>query len=311
MSDGPRRFRVRPRHVGLLLVAAVLLDFALTGVRTVEQTEVGVVLRFGKAVRTCPSGIHFILPWPVESFVRVRTDQQTLLVGILPEGKVRILRSEGSAAQWLTGDTNLVEIRTEIQYRVSDPVSYLYRVAEFEDGPQDLLLREVAESVLTRLIARMDVDEVLSTAKAGLKEAGRRGIQQASDEHGLGVLVNRVNIVEVSPPRSVIAAFNDVSSASADRDRLESEADGYAKDLLPRARAKARRIVEEAEIYRSEVVNRAKGAAARFHLLSTEVAAAPEVSMERLWREFVEEALSSADLVVYPAGRPFRLTEVK
>ena len=89
MSDGPRRFRVRPRHVGLLLVAAVLLDFALTGVRTVEQTEVGVVLRFGKAVRTCPSGIHFILPWPVESFTRVRTDQQTLLVGVLPEGKIR------------------------------------------------------------------------------------------------------------------------------------------------------------------------------------------------------------------------------
>jgi membrane protease subunit HflK len=308
--------RVRPRHLLLALVALVVLDLALTSVRVVEQNEQGVVLRFGRVARTCPPGIQFLLPWPVETFRRVETSQRTLSVGIGRAPAIPDDLRAGEEAQWLTGDTNIVEIQAEIQYRVKDAVDYLFRVEDLGNRPVDELLRPLAEAALTTLVARMEVDDVLGGAKAGLREDARRMIQEEADALGLGLLVKRVSIVSVSPPsrpRYVIEAFNDVSSANADKDRCISEADGYAKDLLPVARADARRLLEEAETYRDRVVNEAKGAAERFRLLADEVAAAPEVTKRRLFLEAVERALARAEVIVYPhvPGRRFKLTELK
>ena len=204
--------------------------------------------------------------------------------------------------------------RRSIQYIIKSPVDYLFRVADFSDGqPRDVALRKAAESVLTFLVARMKVDDVLSSGKARIQEESRVQIQELIDEMGLGVQVVSVNIVEDNPPPNVIAAFNDVSSAKADRQRLMNVADGYAKDLLPRARAQANRIRQEAEIYRSEVVNAAHGAAQRFVALAEQVRTSPQVSKERMWLEMVEKTLSRARMIVYPRkpGSTFTLTHVE
>lgn len=307
---------LRPRYVLAAILVLVGLDFALTGIRTVEQNEQGVVLRFGRVARKCLPGIQILLPWPVERFVRVSTSQRTMPVGFRLVDRVKGIAPTADEVQWLTGDTNIVEIQCEIQYRVNDPAAYLFRVADLPERPRDFVLRPIAEAALTSLVARMKVDDVLAGAKAGLREDARRRIQREVDSIGLGVLVKRVSIVSVSPPSSpryVMQAFNDVSSANADKDRRISEADGYAKDLLPAARADARRIREDAEIYRDRVVNEAKGAAKSFELLAAEVALSPEVSRSRLWLESVERALGRGELIVYPRtpGRRFRLTELK
>ena len=312
------RFGVRLRgwHLLPLLVVALIANAAFTGVWVVQQNEQGVVLRFGRVRSILPAGMHFILPYPLETMRLVRTTEvRTMSVGFsYQEDDLMDPAAVEDEVQWLTGDTNIVEMQTAIQYIIKSPVDYLFRVADFSDGQsREVALRMAAESVLTSLVARMKVDDVLSSGKARIQEESRVSIQELVDAMRLGVQVVSVNIVEDNPPPAVIAAFNDVSSAKADRQRLMSVADGYAKDLLPRARAQANRIRQEAEIYRSEVVNEAHGAAQRFVSLADQVRTSPQVSKERMWLEMVEKTLSRARMIVYPRkpGRNFTLTHIE
>jgi len=317
-GNGGNRFglRLRAWYLLPLLLVALIVHVAVTGVWVVQQNEQGVLLRFGRVRSVLPAGMHFILPYPMETMRLVRTTEvRTMSVGFdYHEGDQLDPADLEEEVQWLTGDTNIVEMQTAIQYIIKSPVEYLFRVADFSDGqPRDVALRKAAESVLTFLVARMKVDDVLSSGKARIQEESRVQIQGLVDEMGLGVQVVSVNIVEDNPPPNVIAAFNDVSSAKADRQRLMNVADGYAKDLLPRARAQANRIRQEAEIYRSEVVNAAHGAAQRFVALAEQVRTSPQVSKERMWLEMVEKTLSRARMIVYPRkpGSTFTLTHVE
>ena len=308
--------RLRGWHLLPLLIVALIANAALTGVWVVQQNEQGVVLRFGRVRSILPAGMHFILPYPLETMRLVRTTEvRTMSVGFsYQEDDLMDPAAVEDEVQWLTGDTNIVEMQTAIQYIIKSPVDYLFRVADFSDGQsREVALRMAAESVLTSLVARMKVDDVLSSGKARIQEESRVSIQELVDAMRLGVQVVSVNIVEDNPPPAVIAAFNDVSSAKADRQRLMSVADGYAKDLLPRARAQANRIRQEAEIYRSEVVNEARGAAQRFVSLADQVRISPQVSKERMWLEMVEKTLSRARMIVYPRkpGRNFNLTHIE
>jgi membrane protease subunit HflK len=295
-------------------VALVLLDFACTGIHTVPENETAVVTTFGRFSRIAPPGIRVTLPWPVERLTRVVTGEiRRMPVGFRMTDRLRSLPPRPEEVQWLTGDTNIVEIQTEVQYLVIDPVKYLFEVADLEDRPREFVLRKIAESVLTEAVARMPVDDVLSAGKARLQAVGLREIQRMVDEIGLGLQVQSVNIVEADPPAEVIAAFNDVSSAVADKQRRLNEADGYAKNLLPAARAEANRLMATADIYRSETVAAAKGDAESFDLLREKVAVAPEVSKRRIWLEALEEVLSRPRKVVYPRrpGERFKVTEVE
>lgn len=317
-GSGGNRFglRLRAWYLLPLLLVALIVHAAVTGVWVVQQNEQGVLLRFGQVRSVLPAGMHFILPYPLETMRLVRTTEvRTMSVGFSDHDDDLVdPASLEEEVQWLTGDTNIVEMQTAIQYIIKSPVDYLFRVADFSDGqPRDTALRKAAESVLTFLVARMKVDDVLSSGKAYIQEESRVQIQELVDDMGLGVQVVSVNIVEDNPPPNVIAAFNDVSSAKADRQRLMNVADGYAKDLLPRARAQANRIRQEAEIYRSEVVNAAHGAAQRFVALAEQVRTSPQVSKERMWLEMVEKTLSRARMIVYPRkpGSTFTLTHVE
>jgi len=317
-AGGGNRFglRLRAWYLLPLLLVALIVHAAVTGVWVVQQNEQGVLLRFGRVRSVLPAGMHFILPYPLETMRLVRTTEvRTMSVGFNYHEDDELDQAElEEEVQWLTGDTNIVEMQTAIQYIIKSPVDYLFRVADFSDGqPRDVALRKAAESVLTFLVARMKVDDVLSSGKARIQEESRVQIQELVDDMGLGVQVVSVNIVEDNPPPNVIAAFNDVSSAKADRQRLMNVADGYAKDLLPRARAQANRIRQEAEIYRSEVVNAAHGAAQRFVALAEQVRTSPQVSKERMWLEMVEKTLSRARMIVYPRkpGSTFTLTHVE
>ena len=305
----------RPWHLLLLLLSAFLVYTCLTGIWMVRQNEQGVVLRFGRAVRTYPAGMHFTWPYPVETLRRVRTtEMRTLPVGFEFRDQSRSAPYLPEERQWLTSDTNIVELKVVIQYRVKEPVDYLFGVADFRDGRRrDVALVKLVESTLTMLIGKMPVDETLSSGKAYLQEETRQRVQRLADALHLGLQVASINIVEVNPPSEVITAFNDVSSAKADRERIVNEADAYAKDLLPRARAQANRTLQDAEIYRSQQINTAKGASERFLHLASEVRTAPEISRRRLWLETIESVLSKADVIVYPPPREgmFSITQIE
>lgn len=289
-----------PLRKRVLMAAAVLAvlaaDFLFTGIWTIREDEQGVVLRFGAASRRIGPGIQFTLPYPIETVDRVNTSEtRKMPVGFrLIAGRDQT-PSGPNEAEWLTGDTNVIDIKMWMHYAIRDPVAYLYRVGR---GEAEFLVRKCAEAMLTQIIATMQVDEVFTTGKIRIQEETRRGTQELLDRIGAGIIVLSANLQEIAPPADVIAAFIDVSSAKADKERAIQEADGTIKDRLPRARAQANKALQEARIYADTVLAEARGRADRFTALCAEYQAAKEITRTRLFLETVEKVLARAEKIV-------------
>lgn len=302
---------VRQRTIRALLLAVPILWLVLGSCWVVHEDEDGVVTRFGRVDRVVTSGFRLTLPWPLERMERVATTEvRTLTIGLSAHEE----GDEDDDVQWMTGDTNIVEMKVVVQYIVGDPEAYLYSVADFPDGrKRDALIEQAARAELTRLVARLEVDEVLSVGKARLQHDAKTGMQAELDALDLGLDLLAVNIAAVHPPPQVIAAFNDVASAESDKERLISEADGFRRDLLPTERGRANTIVQNALVYQDRVVKAAKGAASRFEQLAAEVRAQPGVSRHRLWLEALADVLEHVEVIVYATeeGEKFRLSVVE
>ncbi len=282
----------------VLVAAAAAADFLFTGIWTIRQDEQGVVLRFGGMNRKLTPGIHFTFPWPVETVEKVNTSEtRKMPVGFRFVPGRDPVSSGSDETEWLTGDTNVIDIRMMIHYVIADPVDYLFRVGP---GEADFLIRKCAESVLTEVIATMQVDDVFTIGKVRIQEEIKNGAQAVLDRLDSGVTILSANLQEITPPSEVIEAFNDVSRAKADKERSRQEADGYVKDKLPKARAEANKIRQDARIYESTVINGAKGRAERFRALCTEYHLAEEITRTRFLLGSLERILSGTDMVVVP-----------
>jgi len=282
--------RVLPIAAVLAIVAA---DFLFTGVWTIRENEQGVVRRFGAVSRRIGPGIQFTLPYPFETVDKVNTRKMPvgfrLIAGRDPTP------SGPAEAEWLTGDTNVIDINMMIHYAIRDPVDYLYRVGR---GEAEFLVRKCTEAMLTQIIATMQVDDVFTTGKIRIQEETRRGAQALLDRIGTGIIVLSANLQEIAPPADVIAAFIDVSSAKADKERTIQEADGYIKDRLPRARAWANKALQEARIYADTVLAEAHGRAGRFTALCEEYKSAKDITRTRLYFETIEKVLARAEKII-------------
>lgn len=297
------------RRFGYLLLVLVVADWGLTGVRVIREDEQAVVLRFGAVRTVVPAGILFHLPWPFERSITVKTTEvRTMPVGYKLVDAVRGIAPEPREVEWVTGDTNIINLTLTIKYSVNDPVKYLFRVGPVD---ADFLVRRCAEFTLTELIAQMPVDELLTSGKARLQEQTRLESQAALEFLDTGLRVVTVNIGSVEPPSSVIDAFNDVSTAKLEKARMLNQADGYRRDLIPRARAMADRTIQIAESYRAETVERARGEAAQFSKLLIEARKARSITETRLYLEAMERILPrTRKIVVDPKeGNQLRLLE--
>lgn len=298
-----------------LLVLGAATAVGTTSVWTVGRDEQGVVLRFGKVARIVPAGIHLTLPWPAETLVRVSTSEvRQVSVGFKLMDQLIGIAPADDEVQWLTGDTNIVELRAIVSYTRADPVKYLFGSSLPEADPtldaaaggqmlqqserRQLVVRKAAEAVLSERIGSMTVDDVLSTGKAVLQREARDRVQQLLDQLGLGLAISAVDVIEVGPPRDVMSAFNAVTSAKANRERRITEAEGDRSRRLPGIRAAADRTLRAAETYRSETENRAHGEADRFATIQAEIAKNPDLGTQRLWLEAMRKILSWVDLKV-------------
>ena len=289
----------------LCALVALLVYVGFASIWTIRQNEEGVRVRLGRPVGTVSGGLHVTLPYPLERIVRVPTTEvRVVQIGIVADERFRRFREAvDGAAHWLTGDTNIVELRANVLYTVTDPVAYVYGFAASKAGTtREGAIRAATESVLTRLLAGTTIESTLATGKIELSQRGLEETQLLLDELHAGVSLSALNIEEVNPPSRVISAFNDVSSAKADRDRLLAEAEGILGTVLPRANARAREIVQSAHAFSNEVTSRAQGEADSFLELAAEVGKSPQSSRERLWLESIERILRKTDERVVPPG---------
>ena len=266
--------------------AAALLYLA-SGVYLVPPDRQAVVTRFGRLERSrIMPGIHYHLPYPIESvyWLKVRETRRAIVGGEAPDETLG--RADAFQSQFLTGDQNVLQMRVVAQYNISSPSDFLFRTQNIET-----LVRNSVETELARETAHRGVDVLLTTDKIQVQEAARGSAQALLDRYGAGIYLSSVNIETISPPAEVAEAFRDVAGARADAARIINEAQGYANDVVPRARGAAQQLAEGAEAYRTRKINESGGDAERFNKLAGEYHKAREVTTERLYVEAMEQVL--------------------
>lgn len=283
IAPEPQPSRWTRRRIALGVAAL----WILSGVYLVAPDQQAVVTRFGRVVqpRVLP-GLHYSLPWPVESVWKLKVQQLQRLVvgGDLPDGVLG--RTQPLISQFLTGDQNIINMRVVVQYSVGVPADYLFQAQDVTQA-----VGSAVEAELARRVANRGVDAILTTEKAAIQEAVRAAAQKRINEYRSGVLISTVNIDSVTPPPEAADAFRDVASARADAVRIVNESQGYANDVVPKARGEAQQLLETAEAFKQRKINEAAGDAARFSALAAEYSKAAQVTGERLYLETMEEIL--------------------
>jgi membrane protease subunit HflK len=237
------------RDRGLYLVLTLsAFAWIVGGIYKVQPDEQGVVLRFGKRVETTEAGLHYHLPYPIESVLLPKVTK----INQLQLGNTKALSSTDPNAnnaasrdkQMLTGDENIVEADCAVFWRIKDAGQFLFSV----DNPE-FAIKLAAESALREVIGRTPIQAALSDKRQQIADETKTLLQRLLDEEKAGVLITQIQLQRVDPPAAVIDAFNDVQRARADQERARNEAESYANDIIPRARGEASHINQDAEAY--------------------------------------------------------------
>ena len=284
--------------LGILPIFGIALIFWLfTGVYTVGPDEVGVVQRFGKYDRTVQSGLNYHMPFPIETVKTPKvTEVKRIEVGFRTVGKNQYRTVERESLM-LTGDENIVDAELIVQYKIKEPINYLFNFV----GPE-LTMREAAEASLRTVVGRHNIDEALTSGKLMIQEETKELLQSILDKYETGAQVVAVQLQDVSPPKQVIDAFKDVASAKEDKNRMINEAEGYRNDIIPKARGEAQAMIREAEGFREARIKRAEGDVAKFKAILKEYSKAKDVTRERLYLEAMEEILPGLEKYIVPNG---------
>lgn len=265
---------------GLALIL-VLGFWAFKAVYMVNEQEQAVVLRFGEYHRTVGPGLHLYFP-PVESKFQRNVTQ------------VRSYRQQG---QMLTEDENIVEVPVAIQYRISNLENFVLKVEDPETS-----LRHATESAVRHVVGSTPMHQVLTEGREQMAVEVTERLQRYLDAYNTGITVTQVNIENAQAPAEVQDAFDDVIRAKEDEVRARNQAEAYANGVIPEARGRAQRMLEEANGYHDEVIARAEGEAKRFDLLLEQYQAAPGVLRERLYLDAMQDVLSSTSKVLVSGG---------
>jgi membrane protease subunit HflK len=241
--------------------------------------------------------LNYHVPYPIETADTPKvTEVKRTELGFRTIGSKQIRKVEIESFM-LTGDQNIIDAEMIVQYKIKEPVNYLYKFVK----PQ-LTVREASEASLRTVIGRHNIDEALTAGKFVIQEETKFLLQSILDKYETGILVVAVQLQDVSPPRPVIAAFKDVASAKEDKNRMINQAEGYRNDVIPKARGKAQALIHEAEGYREARIQRAEGDVAKFLAILEEYNKAKIVTKKRLYLESMESILPGIRKIIIPGG---------
>jgi|TARA_R110002020_G_scaffold134639_2_gene300784 modulator of FtsH protease HflK len=270
-----------PKAVWAIAGLVIIAFWLFSAVYTVDEQEQAIVLRFGEYHRTVESGLHLYFP-PIERKFQRNVTQ------------VRSYRQQG---QMLTEDENIVEVPVAIQYRISNLENFVLRVEDPETS-----LRHATESALRHVVGSTSMHQVLTEGREQMGVETTERLQRYLDTYNTGITVVQVNIESAQAPAEVQDAFDDVIRAREDEVRERNQAESYANGVIPEARGRAQRLLEEANGYRDEVIARADGEAQRFNQLYVQYQASPEVMRERMYIETLQEVMTNTSKILVSGG---------
>ena len=290
-----RQIKVSRRMITVVVIILAAIVFLVTGLYTVNPEEVGVIQRFGKYLSTTQPGLHFKIPFGVDKLTKVKVKHvfkeefgfRTLQAGVRTKYSTQSYNQE---AIMLTGDLNIADVEWIVQYRIKDPVKYLFNVRNVEETMHD-----VSESVVREVVGDRSVDEVIVLNRKEIADKSQIMLQEQLDIYNAGLEIVTINLQNVNPPKAVQPAFNNVNSAKQEKERIINEAWEKYNQVIPEAEGKSKRTVEEAEGYAVNRVNRANGDANRFIQMYNEYRYSKTVTRKRLYLEMMEKVLPKVE----------------
>lgn len=290
--------------IGGVVVAVFLLLAGYNSFYTIDEREEGVVTRFGKYLETTMPGPHFKLPW-IDRVYKVKskknrqeefgyrkstTSRSRYGRRLMERGGAKVKYKEESLM--LSGDLNLADVEWMVQYEISDPRKYLFRA---HVGNIEKSIRDVSMSVMRRIVGDRLVDKVLTTDRSNIAIKVRDLMQETLDRYDIGIRILTVVLQSVNPPEKVKPAFNDVNAAKQEQEEAINRAERQYNRVIPEARGKADKKIADAKAFAIDLVNRAKGDAARFTSILMEYRKAPAITRKRIYLDVMEEVFQKTD----------------
>ena len=273
-----------------IAAAAVFFIWICSGFFIIQEGQAGVILTFGKYDYTAKPGINWRMPWPIQYEETVNlSGVRSVEVG----RPVLIKATNQKDSSMLTEDENIIDVRFAVQYRLKDPTDYL-----FNNRDPDTAVVQAAETAVREIVARSKMDTVLYEGREKIGIDLANSIQKILDSYKTGIYVTSVTVQNVQPPEQVQAAFDDAVKAGQDQERLKSEGEAYANDIIPRAKGTAASLIQEAEGYKARVVATAEGDATRFKQILVEYAKAPQVTRDRMYIDSMREMYNNVTKIL-------------
>lgn len=277
--------------IGIIILVIVGLILLFTSFFVIEADEAGVIRRFGKYVRTTNPGLNLKIPFGIETLNKVKVKRvykeefgfRTIKPGVTTQYAKRGYESE---SRMLTGDLNIAIVEWIVQYRIKDPVKYLFNVRYINES-----IRNIAESTMRRLVGDYSVDEVVILGRRDIAYETKTEMQKLLDNYETGIEITNINLLDVNPPDPVKPAFNAVNSAKQEREKMINNAWEEYNNIIPKAKGEAEQTISEAEGYAIDRINRAKGNAEKFNAIYSEYRNAKTVTRKRLYLETMAEIL--------------------
>jgi membrane protease subunit HflK len=295
---GNWNFDFSPKMIlmGLGLLAGLWM---LSGIYEVKEGEEAIILRFGSFVRKGNPGLNYHLPVPIENLIIEKVNKSRRIeIGYRSSAPSRYSASTNSrdiSAEntMLTGDENIVYLNADIMWHIKNLEDYTFNVLIPEET-----VKTAAESAIREEIGQIPISSVLSSRKQEIADRIEVLTQEMLDLYGVGVQIDQVQLLKAEPPPAVIDAYRDVQTSKADKEREINQAQSYNNDILPRARGRAAKLLEEAEGYKREVIAKAEGDTKRFNSVLEQYQKAKQVTKDRVYLETMLEVMQGRNKII-------------
>ena len=285
------------RNRALAVLGILILIFIFTNAATgclyrVDEQEAAVVTMFGNVIRTDTAGLYFKIPL-IQQVRKVDTTIHGTGIGYAIEGDGQTFTVDTEGIM-ITSDFNLIDIDFYMEYRVSDPIAYLYN-----SGQPELILKNIALAAIRSTVIDYTVDDAMTTGKAQIQAEVKAKIQETLEEQNIGLSIVNITVQDAEPPtREIVGAFKAVETAKQGKDTAINNANKYKNEQIPAAEAAADKIIKTAEADKTARIAEAEGQVARFNAMYEQYALNPNITKQRMFYEAMENVLPDTKVII-------------
>ncbi|AHH03167.1 Protease activity modulator HflK [Borrelia nietonii YOR] len=274
----------------ILIILVIILIITIANIFVVGPSEEAIVLRLGKLNRILEPGIHIKIPLIEEKAIVPVKIVQEVKFGFNANNNIEANLDENEGII-ITGDLNIIKVEWLVQYKISDPYSFIFKV----EDPEKTII-DIAKSSMNRLIGDNTIFEIINDNRVGVTEGVKASMNEIIKTYDLGIDIVQVQIRNAMPPRGkVYEAFEDVNIAIQDKNKFVNEGRKEFNQIIPKIRGEALKVIEEAKGYKESRINNALADTTIFNAILNAYIQNPEITIERIYNETMREILESRD----------------